>query len=71
MAIVRNIKTNDLYRYLGNDNYINIRTNVSGEIKPEIAQKIFRINLEATQMFNENPQIEEMINKLNLKFYKL
>lgn len=70
MAIVRNIKTNDLYRYIGNDQYTNIRTGVTGEIKPELAQKIFKINAEATDIFNEYPQIEEMINKLGLKFSK-
>lgn len=70
MAIVRNIQTNDLYRYHGNDEYTNIRTNARGIIKPELAQKIFKINLEATEIFNEHPEIENLINKLNLKFNK-
>lgn len=70
MAIIRNIQTNDLYRYHGNDEYTNIRTGKRGEIKPELAQKIFKINLEATELCEEYPEIENLINKLNLKFYK-
>ena len=68
MAIVRNIQTNDLYRYHGNDEYTNIRSGVRGEIKPELAQKIFKINLEATELIEQYPEIEKLINKLKLKF---
>lgn len=70
MAVVRNIQTNDLYRYHGNNEYTNIRTGKRGEIKEELAQKIFKINLEATELFEEYPEIENLINKLNLKFTK-
>lgn len=70
MAIVRNIQTNDLYRYHGNDEYTNIRSNKRGVIKPELAQKIFKINLEATELIEQYPEIENLINKLNLKFNK-
>jgi len=70
MAIVRNIQNNDLYRYLGNDEYLNIRTGNKGNIEPEAAKKILRINVEATELFNDNPLIEEMIKALNLKIEK-
>ena len=68
MAIVRNIQNSDLYRYLGHDIYMNIRTGNSGKIEPELAEKIFKINLEGTELINEYPIIEELIKTLNLKF---
>ena len=70
MAIVRNIQNNDLYRYLGNDVYFNIRTGGRGKIEPEMAEKMLKINLEATELCNEYPMIEELINALKLKFDK-
>lgn len=68
--VVRNVQNNDLYRYLGGNKFINIRTGVEGVAEDEAARKVFRINLEATEMINENPIIEMLINKLNLKFGK-
>jgi hypothetical protein len=68
MAIVRNIQTNDLYRYHGGDEYTNIRTGVRGVIKPELSQKIFKINLEATELCEEFPMIEILMKTLNMKF---
>lgn len=68
MAIVRHIKTDVLYRYLGDNKFRNLITGAEGFVKDEVAQKIFRINLEATELINENPIIEEMIKSLGLKF---
>lgn len=68
MAIVRNIQNNDLYRYLGNDEYKNLRTGNTGKIEPNVVQKILKINLEATELINEHPILEELIKSLNLKF---
>lgn len=68
MAIVRNNKTNDLYRYLGENKFRNLRTGVEGIVSDEAARKTFVINLEATQLINENPIIETLIRTLNLKF---
>ena len=68
MAIVRNIQNNDLYRYLGGNKFRNVRTGAEGAVDDEAAQKIFRINLEATEFLNEYPIVEEMIKTLNLKF---
>lgn len=67
MAIVRNIQNNDLYRYHGNNEYTNLRTGKRGVIDEELAQKVFKINLEATELINENPALETLINTLNLK----
>lgn len=70
VAIVRHIKSDRLYRYLGNDEYVNLYTGQSGRIKPEDAQKMFVINLEMTQLISEYPLVEEMITKLKLIFDK-
>mgnify|MGYP001613682923 FL=1 len=70
MAICRNIQNNDLYRYLGNDEYKNLRTGNTGKIDPETAKKVLKINIEATEMINENPIVEDLIKSLNLKFEK-
>lgn len=70
MAIVRNIQNNDLYRYHGNDEYENIRTGKRGVIDEEMAKRCFKINLEATELINEYPVIEDLIKKLDLKIEK-
>jgi hypothetical protein len=70
MAIVRNIQNNFLYRYLGENKYRNLTTLQDGEVPEEKAREIFRINIEATSILNEYPEIENMINKLQLKFEK-
>jgi hypothetical protein len=67
MAIVRNIQNNNLYRYLGNNKYRNIMTGVEGEIDEAVASRIFKINLELTDLCENFPNIEIMINKLKLK----
>lgn len=67
MAIVRNIKNDFFYRYLGQNKFLNIATGITGVVTDEAAQKTFRIRLEETELFNEFPLIEELINKLNLK----
>lgn len=70
MAIVRNIESQDLYQYLGENKYRNLRTNVEGIVPENLAQRIFVINLEATYMLHNCPGFCELINKLNLKFYE-
>jgi hypothetical protein len=67
IPIVRNIKTNDLYAYLGNDQYKNIRTGAAGTINPEAARDNLKINVEATMLLNEYPILKDLIQKLNLK----
>jgi hypothetical protein len=67
MAIVRNIQNNHLYRYLGGNRYRNIMTGVEGEIDEVVASRIFKINLELTDLCENFPNIEIMINKLKLK----
>ena len=67
MAIVRNIQNNNLYRYLGDNKYRNIMTGVEGEIDEAVASRIFKINLKLTDLCENFPNIEIMINKLKLK----
>lgn len=67
-AIVRNIQNSDLYEYLGNDKYINLRTKKEGTVDEETARRIFKINVEAMVIIEEYPYIKEMIHTLNLKF---
>ena len=70
MAIVRNIQNNILYRYLGENKYCNLITLQEGEVPEEKSREIFKINIEATSILNEYPEIENMINQLQLKFEK-
>lgn len=67
MAIVRNIQNNNLYRYLGDNKYRNIMTGIEGEIDEAVASRIFKINLELTDLCENFPNIEIMVNKLKLK----
>jgi hypothetical protein len=66
-AILRNIKTDDLYEAHGNDKYTNIRTGATGVIAPDLAKKLFAINLEATGLIGRYPLIKDFISKLQLK----
>jgi len=66
--IVRNIQNSDLYSYLGDNRFRNCRTGVEGVVSDEQAQKIFKFNLEATELINEYPILEDMIKTLGLKF---
>ncbi len=70
MAIVRNIQNNHLYRYLGGNRYRNIMTGVEGEIGEDVAQKIFKINLELTEVCENFPNVEKLIHTLKLKMDK-
>lgn len=67
-AVVRNIQNNDLYVHVDGNNFRNLRTGMVGNVSDEIAQKVFKINMPATLILAENPLVEELINKLNLKF---
>lgn len=70
MAIVRNIQNNDLYIYLGENKYRNMRTGNEGVIDEELARKVFKINVEATAIWTDYPIVEELIKSLNLKIDK-
>lgn len=70
MPVVRHIKTNDLYRFLGGNKFRNLRTGVEGEVSDEVAQKVFKINLEATELINEYPLLEKLIRAIDLKIEK-
>ncbi len=68
MAIVRNIQNDDLYRYLGENKFVNLRTGNEGVVDDEKAREIFKINLDATGILNEYPEVENLIKALNLKY---
>jgi hypothetical protein len=65
--VVRNVGTNDLYFYEGENVFKNIRTDKFGTVDDETARKVFKFNIEATELINEFPIIETMIKQLNLK----
>jgi len=67
MAIVRNIQNNTFYRYLGDNRYRNLITGVEGEITEELARKLFKINVEMTALCEDFPDIEKLIQSLQLK----
>lgn len=66
IAIVRNIQNNQLYMYLGENRYKNMISGIEGEIDPQVAQKIFKINLNATMICSEFPLVQELIKRLQL-----
>lgn len=53
--------------YLGENNFRNMRTGAEGKIDDEKAREVFRVNLEMTQMVEENPLICELVKRCNLK----
>lgn len=71
LVIVRNIQNDQLYLHLEGNKFKNMITGNEGEVEEETAQKLFRINLAATQICNDFPQIQELIKRLNLKFDNL
>jgi len=68
MAICRNIQNDAIYRYIGDNKFINVVTRVEGVVDDETARKVFRINAEATIMINDYPIIEDLIKRVGLKF---
>lgn len=66
-AVLRNVRTNDLYRHIEGTTFENIRTGGRGEVDAEKAKDIFVINIAATMIFNEFPLVEEMVRLLDLK----
>lgn len=69
-AVVRNVQNNDLYVHLFGNKFRNIRTGVVGEVSDEVAKKVFRINMEMTEIISKYPNIELLISKLQLKIKK-
>lgn len=68
--VVRNVNTKDIYFYNGNNEFTNIRTNVTGKVSDAAAQKTFKINPELSIMLNEYPLIAELINKTQMMIEK-
>ena len=66
MVVLRNIQNNQLYGHLGDNKYINLMTGVEGEVQPDLAKKIFKINLQATKIVYDFPVIQTLISELKL-----
>ena len=67
MAIVRLKKNNVPYKYLGNNKFKNLITLKEGEVVEDKAKEIFAINLDATVLFNQYPEIKNLIHTLQLR----
>lgn len=65
-AVVRNIQNNQLYKYIGGNTFINVITGKSGEVPDEVAKRIFKISLPATDILNKYPNVELLIKELEL-----
>lgn len=70
-AVVRNVKSNELYFHLGGNEFENIRTGKTGTVTDEIALTIFKINIDATNIINNYPMVEKLIKCLGLKYYQI
>jgi hypothetical protein len=70
-AVVRNIQNNQLYKYVGGSTYINVITGKSGEVADDVAKRIFKINLVATDILNKYPNVELLIKELELVYEKI
>lgn len=68
MAICRNIQNNGVYKYIGENKFVNVVTGKEGFVDDETARKVFKINMEATMIISEYPMVEELIKTLHLKF---
>lgn len=66
-GVCRNIQSGDYYRHIKENIYRNLRTGAEGEIEPETAQRILKINYDATMLMNQYPMIEIMVERLKLK----
>ena len=64
--VVRNIKTNDIYFYEGENKFTNIRTGVGGAVSDKAAAKTFIIASELSVLLNEFPTVADFISRLNL-----
>jgi len=67
LAIVVSKKTRDIYKYHGDTKYENITTGAKGKIKDEDANKHFAIPITLNSMVQKNPEIINLISKLNLQ----
>ena len=68
VAVVRNVQNNCFYLFSGGNTYTNMNTGKTGEVDEETARKIFRVNLEMTQMISEYPFVKDLITRLKLKY---
>ena len=67
MAYVVHKDTRKIYEYVGHNIFRNVVTNQTGEVPDELAEKIFNINLDATEMLGKHPNVEYLIKQLDLR----
>lgn len=67
MVIVRHKKTNLLYSTEDGVIYKNLITEVEGNVPEEVCKNVFSINLDATEILNNNPNVLSLIKSLKLK----
>ena len=65
--IVRHIKTNIIYFYKGNNVYQNTITNVEGIVDESKASSVFKINLDATELINQYPNLKLLVEGCELR----
>lgn len=68
MVILRNVQNDQFYKHVEGDTYLNLITGVEGNVDPEIARKVFRINVEMTALCHQFPNIELLVKSIKLKF---
>lgn len=68
--VVRNLQNNIAYEYMGGNRYKNLITGVEGEVPEEKAKEVFVFNVEATNLFNDYPMVEELMRRLKLRLEK-
>lgn len=66
MTILRNIQNNQLYGHIGGNKYVNLITGIEGEVPEDLAKKVFKINLQATKIIQDFPDVKMLISKLGL-----
>lgn len=64
--VVRNIKTQDIYFYNGENEFENLRTGIKGKISDKAAQNTFKISAELSILLNDYPMIAELIKRADL-----
>lgn len=66
VALARNIDTGHIYEWEGENNFTNLSTGKSGVIPTELAAEKMVIPVYLNQLVNDNPQVYELIKKLQL-----
>lgn len=66
-AVLRNIQNGDLYRHVSGNTFRNLRTLKEGNIEPELASRVLRVNVNASFLINDNEVLEVTIHRLQMR----